>query len=55
MIEKMILNPNEDLAPAIVEWSESKEDYIVSIPKDITRCELIELVKEIKYLTKYED
>lgn len=53
MLEKMILNPNENLSPAIVEWKEDKEDYVVDVPKGITRVELVKLVDEIKRLTQY--
>ena len=55
MITKMILNPNDDLCPAIIEYSESKEDFVVSVPKDITRAELIDLVEEIKRITEWVD
>ena len=54
MLEKMILNPNENLSPAIVQWKEDKEDYVIDVPKDITRSELIELVDEIKRLTQWQ-
>ena len=55
MLEKMILNPNENLSPAIVQWKEDKEDYVIDVPKGITRAELIELVDEIKRLTQWPD
>ena len=55
MLEKMILSPNENLSPAIVQWKEDKEDYIVDVPKGITRAELIGLVDEIKKLTQWAD
>ena len=55
LIEKAILNPNENISPAIVEWNEEKEDFIVDVPKGITRFELIELVEEIKFITKYAE
>ena len=55
MLEKMILNPNENLSPAIVQWKEDKEDYVIDVPKDITRAELIELVDEIKRLTQWAE
>ena len=55
MITKMILSPNDDLCPAIIEYSESKEDYVVDVPKGITRLDLIALVEEIKRITEYED
>lgn len=53
MIKKVILNPNEDLSPAVLEWKESEEDYIVDVPKGITRAELVDLTEEIKRLTKW--
>ena len=55
LIEKAIFNPNENISPAIVEWNEEKEDFIVDVPKGITRFELIELVEEIKFITKYAE
>ena len=55
MITKMILSPSDNLSPAILEYSESKEDYFIDIPKGITRLELIGLVDEIKRITEYED
>ena len=55
LIEKAILNPNEDLSPAIIEWNNEKEDFIIDVPKGITRIELIELVEEIKLITKYAE
>lgn len=55
MIIKMILSPNDDLSPAIVEWSENKEDFVISVPKDITRAELIGLVDKIKKLTDWHE
>jgi hypothetical protein len=54
LIEKAVLNPNEDTSFAIVEWNEEKEDFVIDVPKGITRFELIELVEEIKFITKYE-
>ena len=55
MITKMILSQKDDLAPAIVEWNETKEDFVVDVPNGITRFELIELVDEIKRITEWED
>ena len=55
LIEKAILNPNENISPAIVEWNEEKEDFVIDVPKGITRFELIELVEEIKFITKYAE
>ena len=55
LIEKAILNPNENISPAIVEWSEEKEDFVIDVPKGITRIELIELVEEVKFITKYAE
>ena len=55
LIEKAILNPNENIPPAIVEWNEEKEDFVIDVPKGITRLELIELVEEIKLITKYDE
>ena len=55
MIEKAILNPNEDLSPAIVQWDKEKEDFVIDVPKGITRAELVELVKEIKRLTQWAE
>ena len=54
MIDKVILNPNEDLSPAIIQWDNKKEDFVISVPNGITRCELIELVDELKRLTQWE-
>jgi hypothetical protein len=54
LIEKAVLNPNEDTSFAIVQWNEEKEDFVIDVPKGITRFELIELVEEIKFITKYE-
>lgn len=53
MIEKIILHPNEDLPPAVVQWDKEKEDFVISVPEGITREELIELVDEIKRLTQW--
>ena len=55
MLEKMILNPNENLSPAIVQWKDDKEDYVIDVPEDITRAELIHLVDEIKRLTQWAE
>lgn len=55
MITKMILSVYDDLRPAIVEWSEDKEDFVVQVPENITRADLIALVNEIKRLTEWED
>ena len=55
MLEKMILNPNENLSPAIVQWKEERGDYVIDVPKGITRAELIELVDEIKRLTQWAE
>lgn len=55
MITKMILSLNDDLAPAIVEWNETKEDFVVDVPKSITRAELVDLVDEIKRVTEWAD
>ena len=54
MIEKAILNPNEDLSPAIVEWDNKKEDFVIDVPKGITRYDLVDLVEEIKRITDWE-
>lgn len=53
MIDKVILNPNENLSPAIVQWDDKEGDYIVDVPKGISRCELVDLVEEIKRITQY--
>lgn len=55
MLEKMILNPNENLSPAIVEWKEDKEDFVIDVPKGITRAELIDFVDEVKRITQWEN
>lgn len=55
MIEKVILNPNEDLPSTILEWDEEKEDFVMNIPNGITRCDLIDLVEEIKRITMWDD
>lgn len=55
MITKVVLSPNDNLRPAILEYSESKEDYVLSIPEGITRCELVDLVEEVKRITQFED
>ena len=55
MIEKVILIPNEDLSPAIVQWNNKKEDFVIDVPKGITRVELVDLVEEIKRLTQWAD
>lgn len=55
MIQKIILNPDEELPPAIIEWKEGIRDYVVEVPKGITRFDLIELVEEIKRLTEVEE
>lgn len=53
MIEKAILNPNEDLSPVIMEWDNKKGDFIIDVPKGITRSDLVDLVEGIKRLTKW--
>lgn len=53
MIAQVILHPHENLQPAVIKWSEEDEDFIVDIPKDITLCDLVKLVDEIKRLTEY--
>tara|TARA_R110002153_G_scaffold267390_1_gene431430 strand:+ start:291 stop:461 length:171 start_codon:yes stop_codon:yes gene_type:complete len=55
MLEKIILNPNENLSPAIVQWKEEIVDYVIDVPKGITRAELVELVDEIKRLTQWAE
>ena len=55
MIEKVILNPNEDLSPAIVQWDNEKEDFVIDVPKGITRADLVDLVEEIKRLTEWAE
>ncbi len=53
MIKTAVLNPNEDLSPATVEWNKKQEDFIIDVPKGITRADLIALVDEIKRLTQW--
>lgn len=55
MLDKAILHPDEDLKPAVLKYDEEKEDYVVDVPKGITRVDLINLVEEIKRLTEWED
>ena len=55
MIEKIILNTDENLSPCVVEWDEKKEDYIIDIPDGISRYNLIKLTEEIKRITELED
>lgn len=55
MIEKVILNPDENLSPVILTYSEEKEDYVLDIPDGITRYDLISLVEEIKRITDWEE
>ena len=55
MIEKIILHPNEDLSPAIVQWDDSEEDYVIDVPKGITRSDLVGLVEEIKRITQWAE
>lgn len=55
MLEKIILNPDENLSPAIIEWSEEVEDYRIDVPNGIKRADLIILVDEIKRLTQWNN
>jgi len=53
MIDKIILNPDENLSPAIVKWDNEKEDYVINVPNSITRADLIVFVEEIKRITEW--
>jgi len=37
----------------VIEYNEQLEDYTLNIPFGISRCELIELVDELKRLTQW--
>jgi len=43
------------MIPVIVTWDKSEEDFIVDVPKGITRFELIKLTEEIIKLTEWEE
>lgn len=49
----MILSTNDKLKPIIVKWDENENDFVVNLPKNITRCDLIDLVDEIKKITDW--
>ena len=53
MIIKMILSTNDNLKPATVKWDENEDDFVVNVPENITRCNLVDLVEEIKKLTDW--
>lgn len=55
MIDKVILNPDEELSPCVVKWDDKKEDYVVDVPKNITRADLVDLVDEIKRITLWDE
>lgn len=55
MISKIILNVDEELSPAIIEYNEEEQEYIINIPNDITMSKLVKLVDEIKRITEWED
>lgn len=55
MIEKAFLTMNNDLSPAIVQYDNEKEDFVIDIPKGITRADLVDLVEEIKRLTQWSE
>jgi hypothetical protein len=55
MLRKVILDPDENLSPCVMEWSEEKEDFVIDVPNGISRYDLIDLVNEIKRITGLED
>ena len=54
MIVKAILSPNDELSPAILKWDNEKEDFVIEVPKGITRRDLVDLTEAIKRLTEWE-
>lgn len=55
MIDKIYLNVNEDLPPAILKFDEEKQDYVFEqIPNGLTRSELSELHSEMWRITDQE-
>lgn len=55
MIEKIILNPDKNLTPAILKWSDEKEDYVIDVPNGISRADLIAFINEVKRITQWEN
>ena len=54
MIERAILNSNDELSPAILKWDYEKEDFVIDVPKGITIEDLVRLTEEIKRLVEWE-
>lgn len=55
MIEKIILNPDEDKKPAVIQWDRELEDYVIDTPDGLSRMDLIAFVDEVKRLTQWEE
>ncbi len=54
-IERIELNQGNNKERIIVEFCNIKEDYVIRFPNKITRTELVDLVEEIKQMTKYDE